>query len=384
MIHGGIGGIIHIPEVGHIVGLLQLHGHVQNGKAALLGLTEADESGLDFGGGDARDGHDGDIAVLLEGLQAGALAGAVVLAQEGVGGDGEHRAVAAALEGEHQVGAVAAAQGEWHDGGLGGSGSGDLLAVLVLLLGGSGGGSLDLQHLHANQVGLGGLGHDVVQRLGLEGEILKDLHIVAQADGDGDLAGLDVLGGAHLGVGHIQGAGSVQGNHLVQHALDGGVGGGAAVKELHHVAGIEAVGVLQGQVGPADRQHLGLGLGGGREDHPHILRPGAGVGGGDLQHAAGKAGGLGVAWYRAHDVGPGAAVGEELLHRIGQEAVIAIGRLAEVAAVHPLVVGKAGNQLGLAHNGPPLRQTHKASGAGADALHGRGTGIILLYVNARG
>ena len=113
--------------------------------------------------------------------------------------------------------------------------------------GGGRGGGLDLQHLHGDQVGLGGLDADVVEGAGLEGEVLEGLHIVPQPGGDGDLTGLDVLGGAHLGVGHIQGAGGVQGDHLVQHALDGGVGHGLAVEQLHHVAGVEAVNSKTGE-----------------------------------------------------------------------------------------------------------------------------------------
>ena len=293
-----------------------------------------------------------------------------------------HRAVAAAGQGQDHLAAGATAQLIGHDAGGGSGRGGGSLLVLLLVLGrrrsrslGSGG-----EHLHPNQIALGGLDRRVVQRLGLQRQVLIDLHHVVQTDGEGDLAGADVLGGANLGVGHVQRAGGVQGDHLVQHALDGGIGGLGAVEQLHHVAELEAVGVLQRQVCTVDGQDLGLGLAGGGHGDAHVLRPRAGVGGGDLQDARDNRAGLGIGGNSPHDVGPGTAVEEELLHRIGEEPGGAAGSLTEVAAEHPSVVGKAGDQLGLTHNRAALRQTHKACRAGADALHRGCTRIILLHV----
>ena len=91
-----------------------------------------------------------------------------------------------------------------------------------------------------------------------------------------------------------------------------------------------------------------------------------------------------IAGHGAHDVGAGPAVGEELFHSIGKESGGAEARLAEIASIHPLVIGEAGHELGLTDHGAAFRKADKACGAGADALHGGCAGVILLHIYARG
>ncbi|MPM21764.1 hypothetical protein SDC9_68209 [bioreactor metagenome] len=379
MIHGRVGGVIHIAEVRHVVGLLDIHRDVQQREAALFLLAKADQRGLNLRRGHAGNRHDGDVSVLPERLQSGALARAVVLSGVRIGGDGEDGAVRAADKRQDQLGVSAAAQFKRHDGDGAGR-RGNLLAVLVLCLLPYGGPAL--QNLHADQVGFPGADTDVIQRVRLQGEVFKRLHAVVQAGGDGDLAGLDVLRGADLGVGHVQSAGGVQRDDPVQNALHGGVCSRLSVEQLHHVAGAEAVRVFERQVRAADGQNLRFCLRGGENRDTHVLSPGAGICGSDPENARRERSGLGIAGYRAHDVGAGPAVCEELLNCVGEEARAAVRCLAQVTAEHPLVIGEIGDQLRLADGRPAFRKTDEAGRAGADALHGGCAGVILLHINA--
>ena len=377
MVHRRVGRVVHIAESRNVVRLFQIHRNVEDGKAALAVLTETDQRRLHLRRGHAGDRQHGYHAVLLERLQAGALTRAVVRADVSVRGDVQDRAVAAALEREHHALAHTGAQVVRRNAGsLGRSrcrrrGILLILVVLVLVLycRRSGCRRLARQHLNADQIALCGLDRRVVECFRLEGQVFIGLHRVVQTGGDGDLAGTDVLAGADLGVGNCQRAGSVQRNNLIEHALDGRIRGGLAVEQFDDIARIEAVCILERQVGAIHIEHLGLRLAGRYHGHAHFFRPCARVRRGHAQHAGRQAGCFRITRHCTHDIGARAAVHEELLDRIGQITGIAIACLAQVAAIHARVVGKAGDQLRLADHRAALRQADKTRCAGADALH---------------
>ena len=120
-------------------------------------------------------------------------------------------------------------------------------------------------------------------------------------------------------------------------------------------------------------------VGGGERDEDAVA-PLAFVGGAQRQDANLRGGGGGVLRNHAADIAAGSAVDEELLHRIGQEAVAAVGILAQISAELPLVIGKARHKGGSAHNRPLHRHADKAGGTGPYALNRPGRGVKFFNV----
>ena len=130
-------------------------------------------------------------------------------------------------------------------------------------------------------------------------------------------------------------------------------------------------------------QDLGSGSNAPGEKHLHGIRPRAGILGPNHDRAFRTFGTDGVLGGGAHDVAGAAPVGKELLHRVGQVAVLPVFQLREIPAEPALIVHKTGQQHRPARNRPPFRQTDKPGGACSDALHCLDTGIKFLHIDAR-
>ena len=90
----------------------------------------------------------------------------------------------------------------------------------------------------------------------------------------------------------------------------------------------------------------------------------------------------GILRGRAHDVTGTAAVGEKLLHRVGQVTVLPVLQFREIPAEPALILGEAGQQNRSSCDRPLFRQADKAGCAGSDALHGLDAGIKFLHIDA--
>ena len=129
-------------------------------------------------------------------------------------------------------------------------------------------------------------------------------------------------------------------------------------------------------------QNLRSGPGAAGEEHLHGVRPCAGVPGLHRNRTLRAFGADGILRGRAHDVTGTAAVGEKLLHRVGQVTVLPVLQFREIPAEPALILGEAGQQNRPSCDRPLFRQADKAGCAGSDALHGLDAGIKFLHIDA--
>ncbi len=357
VIHGSVGGVHDAAVFDHIVDLDLILGNVKNGEAVLLVLAVRDQRNDNLGNGDAGDCDDACHGIFDEGLDAGALAGTLVLADVGAGVDLSHRAVAAAGKGQRA----------------------DELALTEDQADGIGDFGRSFHALDSEDTAGLELFSQIASGTGVQVHTGIDLGLALVANGNVHLDGVEHSLGNERGIDGIAGERLLKGDGVFK---DGGDAVELAGK-LDEVALGKAGGALSGVNGVAllgDELHLALVDGG--EAHENAVAPLALICRAQRENACLGHSHLRVLGDNAGDEAACAAVGEELLHRVGQIAVLTVGVLAQVAAELPLEVREAGHERGRAHRGALHRHADKACGACANAFDGTGGGIVFLHIDA--
>ena len=319
---------------------------------------------LHIGRGDAGHGHDGHIAVVQESLDAGTLAGALVLADEIAVGQRGRCAVETAGQLETDFRLLAACP-LFHqfNGGLG----------LFHSLGG-----------HIDQLGLGEHLFDEIGGGDVKGHILIGLRHVFAADLHVHFTGLD----GHLRqqslihhLGALEGGshGDVLALHLGHHAVFHPVG----ALQGHHIACIELLDALQGVFSFTQILHdLALALAGRNHGDDDPVAPCTGVLGFKTQaFAAGQAGHCRIGRGHAHYKSPGTSIGEKVADSMGQVAIFAEFALLQIAAELPVEIGNTGDKHRSAGHGALFCKAYKTGGAGAHPLHGSRAAVKFLHID---